>query len=112
MNSIDPWITFFGIAIPLFGFAGSAIAFVAKLYLDRKDKRRLQFFELMQFLDSDRPLATKIAAIYELRSYREHREFIIRFCGVIPDYLQGSAVDAMKLELQATKEFFENAEIK
>ena len=66
--------------IPLVTIAGSAVVYVVKLYQDSAERRRNQFFELMQFIDSDRPIATKVAAAYELRRFPEHKDFIMRFC--------------------------------
>jgi hypothetical protein len=63
MTTPPLWISLLVLAAPLIALSGSAVAFVAKQYLDAKERRRAQFFELMQYIDSDRPMATKVAAV-------------------------------------------------
>jgi len=113
MNSVPLWVTLIGVAAPLIAIAGSAVAFVIKLFLDRAERRRNQFFELMQFFDSDKAIATKLAAAYELRRFIEHKEFIIRFCNKFPNLTRkpnevgGSTVEYLQAEILATRDYFE-----
>jgi hypothetical protein len=74
------WLTLIVAAVPLFGIAGSAVAYVVKLYLDSAERRRKRFFELLGHIDGQGPIAAKLGAVYALRHYKEHREFIKRFC--------------------------------
>jgi hypothetical protein len=102
VTAVPLWITLVGFAAPLLALAGSAVAYVVKLYQDRADRRRAQFFELMQFIDSDRPIATKVAALYELRHFPEHRDFIVRFCETQRENITGPGAQALIAEMDAT----------
>jgi hypothetical protein len=103
MNSIPLWITLLGFAAPLVTLAGSAVAYVVKLYQDGAERRRSHFFQLMQYIDSDRPIATKMAAVYELRQFPEHRDFIIRFCQTQRSNIAGTSAHLLTAEMDATR---------
>jgi hypothetical protein len=109
MNSVPLWVTLLGFAAPLMTLAGSAVAYVVKLYLDSGERRRGQFFELMQMIDSDSRIAKKVAAVYELRRFPEHRDFIIRFCRTQKANVTGDGAPALVAELEATQAFFEGS---
>jgi len=47
-----------------------------KLYLDRAERRRKDFFKLMDLIGGQGSIANKVAAVYELRRFPEHKEFI------------------------------------
>jgi len=98
-----------GIAVSMLTLAGSAVAYVVRLYLDTRTHRRDQFFELMKFLDSPGPIAAKIGAVYQLRNFPEHREFIIRFCAASPQFVSGTAAQALLAEFAATRQHFEKS---
>jgi hypothetical protein len=103
-NTIPLWVTVLGLAIPLITLAGSALAYVVRLYIDGAERRRKQFFELMQFIDSKEPIAAKVAAVYQLRSFPEHRDFIIRFCGSQRGNIVGPASNLLSDEMDKTRE--------
>ncbi|MDB5476695.1 MAG: hypothetical protein JWP49_2206 [Phenylobacterium sp.] len=103
MSSALQWVTLLGVVGPLATLAGSALAYVIKSYRDRADSRRRQFFELMQFIDGSGPLATKMAAIYQLREYKEHRAFIVRFCVQARTAIAGSTAQVLIAELDETR---------
>ncbi|MET4132466.1 hypothetical protein ABIE62_001601 [Porphyrobacter sp. MBR-155] len=100
----ENWITLGATTIPLFGIAGSAVAYVIKLFQDKAVRRRERFFELMQFIDGKGTIAAKVAAVYSLREFSEHREFIVRFCEAQMDNIEGagSAADSLRQEMQFT----------
>lgn len=108
MNEAVPiWVTLLGFAAPLIALAGSAVGYVVKLYQDASVRRRDQFFELMAFIDSkDRPIATKVAAVYRLRDFPEDKEFIVRFCQSQRENIQGDAARLLRDEMDATAQFF------
>jgi len=109
MTSIPLWVTLTGFAAPLLALAGSAVAYVIKLYLDFADRRRNQFFELMQFIDNkDGTIATKVAAVYELRRFPQNRDFIIRFCLTQRENVVGAASHSLIDELDCTLEAMRN----
>jgi len=100
-------ISLVALAVPMLGLAGSAIAYVVNLYLARNERRRAAFFELMQFIDSEKPIATKMAAIYELRRYPEHKQFIMRFLQSQRNNITGVGGQHLKSEMDATLQFYE-----
>ena len=104
MNSVPLWVTLLGFVAPLMTLAGSAVAFVIKQYQDSKARTRNEFFEVMQFIDSNKPIATKIAAVYELRKFPEHRDFIIRFCEEQRNNVQGAAAPLLSAEMDRTRD--------
>lgn len=73
-------VAIIGVVLSMMTIAGSAVAYVIRVYSDARLRRRNQFFELMQKLDERGTIASKLAATYQLREFPEHREFIIRFC--------------------------------
>lgn len=87
----------------LLALAGSSVAYVVKLYQDAAERRRNHFFELMGFIDSDRPIATKVAAIYELRQFPEHKDFIVRFCTTQRSNVTGPGSQPLIDEMDATR---------
>lgn len=90
----------------MLGIAGSAVAFVLKSYRDGRQERRKQFFELMRLLDEPHgPIASKVTAIYQLRFYPEHKEFIIRFCENAQGNLKGSGTEILSAEIEQTLKF-------
>jgi hypothetical protein len=101
------WITLLGFAAPLIALAGSAVAYVLGQFLESRYRRRNQFFELMQFIDSDRSIAIKVAAVYELRRFPEHREFIIRFCATQRNNVVGEGAQPLVTEMDQTREYME-----
>lgn len=107
MNEAVPiWVTLLGFSAPLIALAGSAVGYVVKLYQDAAVRRRDQFFELMVFIDSrDRPIATKVAAVYRLRDFPEDKEFIIRFCQSQRENIQGDAARFLRDEMDATAQY-------
>lgn len=107
MTSVPLWVTIVGFAAPLMALAGSATAFVINLYREAAEHRKNYFFELMQFIDSDRPMATKVAAVYELRRFPEHREFVIRFCQSQQANISGTGASLLAAEMEQTRRFME-----
>ena len=107
MNTVPPWVTLLGFAAPLIALAGSAVAYVVKLYQDAAQRRRDHFFELMKFIDSKEPIAAKVAAIYALRDFPEHQDFIIRFCKTQKNNIVGPGSPGLAAEMDATLKYFE-----
>lgn len=106
MNTVPLWVTIGGFAVPLLGLAGSAVAFVVKLFRDAKEAREQRFFALMQLIDGQGTIASKVAAVYALRKFTEHRDFIRRFCESQTENIAGSdtAAKILKDELSRTAE--------
>ena len=109
MNEVSQWAALAGIVVSMLTLAGSAVAYVIRFYLDGAARKRDQFFELMKYLDNPMmPIAGKIAAVYQLRNFPQHREFIIRFCLAAPQFVAGTATVPLLAEFEATRKFFEN----
>jgi hypothetical protein len=106
VTAVPLWVTIGGFAVPLLGLAGSAIAYVINLFSERRERRRQRFFELMQFLDDKGTIASKSAALYALRDFPEHREFIVRFCEAQSNNMTGDeiAISILKYEMLQTAE--------
>ena len=81
-------------------------AYVVKIYQDAATRRRNEFFELMGFIDSSLPIATKIASVYRLREFPEHKDFIIRFCESQRNNIEGGGSHFLIAEMDATAAFF------
>jgi hypothetical protein len=108
VESIPIWVSLVGAGVSLVTVAGSAVAYVVKLYLDRSERRRQAFFELMKMIDSPAPIAQKVAAVYRLREFPEDRDFIVRFCKTQRDNIKGPATEPLQIEMDATRQFFES----
>ncbi|MBL4917730.1 hypothetical protein [Szabonella alba] len=99
-------VSIVGVAIPMLTIAGSALAFVWKSFRDAKEDRRKQFFELMTRIDTHGTIAGKIAAVYHLRYFPEHKDFIIRFCDTQKDNINGDAARLLAEEMESTRDYF------
>jgi hypothetical protein len=89
--------------------AGSAVAYVVKLYLEAGERRRDNFFELMRMIDTSGTIAAKVTAVYQLRSFPDHRDFIIRFCTLQQPNVTGEGAAPRIAEMQATAEYFRSS---
>jgi hypothetical protein len=108
VNTIPLWVTLLGFVAPFVALAGSAVAFVWQNYRESKDRRWNKFFDLMKFIDSkDLPIATKSAAVYQLRQFPEHKDFIIRFCTAHKSNIVGPASQILATEMESTVQFFD-----
>jgi hypothetical protein len=99
---MDDQLTLVITAIPLFTIAGTALAYVVRLYLEARDRQHQRFFELLKYLDGDAPLATKMGAVYQLREFKEHGEFVERFCRTVRNEVTGAAAQSLIDELDRT----------
>lgn len=108
MAPVPLLVTLIGFAAPLLALAGSAVAYVIKLYRDAAETRHKRFFELMTYIDGQGPIAANVAAIYALREFKEHREFIERFCATQRNNTSGAAAQILIAELDYTAEAMRN----
>jgi len=104
---IGGWIAIVTAAGTVLTLAGSAIAYFMKLFLERADRRHAEFLKMVDYIDGKDPLAKKLAAIYLLRTFPEHRDFVIRFCDHISPNIIGGAAAQMQTELALTKAHME-----
>jgi hypothetical protein len=108
MTNVRFWISL----VPALGIAGSGVVYVINLWRDSAERKRRHFFELMEFIDGPGTIATKVAAIYQLRNFPEHKDFIIRFCETQRDNVLAAnskvgavAVESLIAEFDATRDF-------
>src|SRR3546814_16984741 len=62
----------------------------------------------MTYIDGSGPIAAKLAAVYALRDFKEHREFIRRFCTTQQSQVVGGNADSLNKELNLTAKAVEN----
>ncbi|WP_137680515.1 hypothetical protein [Aurantiacibacter suaedae] len=98
------WLTIAITVIPLAGIAGSAIAYIIRLYQEAGERKHRRFFELLGYLDGDGPIAAKLGAVYQLREFKEHEDFVERFCRKVADNVKGESTAALVDELNRTAE--------
>lgn len=108
IEGLANWIAEHGaqvaLALPLVTLAGSALAYIVKLFLDLSDRRRKHFLELVQLLDEKGTLAGKLAAVYQLSQYRRHRAFLVRFFENREKIVDGTTGDVLKEEMRIAAE--------
>ena len=109
MNQVPIWVSALGVSASFLALAGSAVAYVIKLFQEANIRRRAQFLELMEFLDSDKPIATKMTAAYQLRNFPEHADFIIRFCEAQRINVSGVSSAILVAEFDKTKEYMQTS---
>ena len=105
MSAAPNWLTVVIFAVPLMTLAGSAFAYVVSLFQGAAERRNKYFFDLMEYIDSNRPIATKVAAIYELRRFKKHKEFIIRFCDTQGPLVSGTGAGPLQDEMKRTRDY-------
>lgn len=106
-QSVIDIVTAVGVIIPLLTIAGSGVAFLVKYFADARAKRNARFFELMAHIDNpDRPLAAKLAAVYQLRAFPEHKEFIVRFYDGVSENIDGPSAEVLRREFNETANVF------
>jgi hypothetical protein len=108
LKSATDWLTWAAIVLPLFVLAWSAYQYVA---IQRREEGRERFNRLFRIMDmiggQETSLASKIAAVYELRRYPDYRELIVRFCRDAAPRVIGENGFMLKREMELTADFFE-----
>jgi hypothetical protein len=96
------WISAAIVAVPLVGLAGSAIAFVVRMYLEAAERRRQRFFRMIEYINGQGGIIEKLAAMYQLREFTEHREFLIRLLEMQRGNITGGQKDNLVAEMDRT----------
>jgi len=107
MGETLKWLGVLATTVPLFALGGSAVVYVAGQFLSARERRRNHFFELMQFIDGDRPIAAKVAAVYQLRQFPRHKDFVIRFCTNMQNNITGPGSHLLAKEMELTRAYME-----
>ena len=81
LASLSDWIAWGGIVIPL-SIAAISAAFYVKLENDKRKKDQYnRFYKLMDQIGmNEGSIASKMAAISELKKYPEYKDVILRLC--------------------------------
>ncbi len=96
------WVSAVIVAVPLLGLAGSAIAFVIRMYLEAAERRRLRFFRMIEYINGQGGIIEKLAAMYQLREFTEHREFLIRLLEMQRGNITGDQKENLVAEMDRT----------
>lgn len=110
MEEFAKWLTDHGpqitVVVPLIAFAGSAFAYIIKLFLDLADRRKVHFLELVALLDQQGTLAGKLAAVYQLSTYSRDsdKEFLVRLFDNRDKIIEGASADILKEEMRIAAE--------
>lgn len=103
LSSIQDWIAWAGIVIPLASLAWAACLYVLTRRREVQHQEFERFFKVMDHLGtSEGSIASKMAAAYELRKYPEYREVIIRLCEQAR--IDGPAAEMLRDEMKLTAE--------
>ena len=95
-----------GIVLPLFTIAGSAFAYVFNYIGERKRRRADEFAKLIQIFDTEGQTASKISAIYHLRQFPEHSDFIMSLCARFSSFVKEGDRDMLHEHFQQTLNYF------
>ncbi|WP_370400307.1 hypothetical protein [Sulfitobacter sp. JB4-11] len=98
-------LDFIGISLPLITIAGSAVAYLVKIYTDARREQRTHFYDLMAKIDEKGTIASKVTAVYQLREFPEHKDFVIRFCDSQMKNIEGQAAHILADEMAQTLKF-------
>ena len=96
------WVSAAILAVPLLGLAGSAAAFVIRMYLEAAERRRIRFFQMIKYINGEFGIIEKLAAVYQLREFTEHRVFLIRLLVMQRGNITGLQRDNLVAEMDQT----------
>jgi hypothetical protein len=114
VNGVPTWLALLGFAAPLIALAGSAVAFVIRQYTDAKQRKRDDFFALLDRFDNPNTVIfCRLAATYRLREFKKDRDFLLRFLEFQQKNVEGSkdAVAQLVGEMQLTSRALRGEEI-
>ena len=105
MESLAPGL---GTLLPLIAMAGAAVAFVIRYYQSKREARVKEFLKLVGLLESG-SFVSKRTALYLLRTFPEHKEFILRLLRNLMENFDGppSVRSALKDEIERTCRFLD-----
>ncbi len=92
------------VSVPLCALAWSAVTYVRLRQREIQQERYERFFEVMEHLGKENgSIASKMAAVFELRKFPEYQEVIIRL--VEQASVRGSAAPMLRAEMELTADF-------
>ncbi|MGP0061832.1 MAG: hypothetical protein ACLPID_21420 [Beijerinckiaceae bacterium] len=92
------------VSVPLCALAWSAAAYVRLRQSEIRRERYERFFEVMEHIGSKGgSIASKVAAVFELRRFPEYQEVIIRLFERVG--VEGDAAPMLKSEMDLTADF-------
>jgi hypothetical protein len=105
LDSLTDWIGWAGIVIPLVVTAVSAFLYVRLELKKQKSAKYDQFYKLMDQIGAQGgSIASKMAAISELKKYPEYRDVIIRLC--LHAGVGGAEAHLLEKEFELTAQHF------
>lgn len=102
LNTVQDWIAWAGIVLPLMSLAWAACFYVLTRRREVQHQEFERVFQVMDHLGSEGSIASKMAATYELRKYPEYGEVIIRLCEQAQ--IEGPAAQMLRDEMRLTAE--------
>lgn len=104
LSTAGEWIAWAGVVVPLLALAWSAVFYTLARHREVRHQEYQRFFQIMDHLGQDGgSIASKMAAVYELRKYPQYAEVIINICEKAE--ITGEAADMLRDEMRATAEF-------
>jgi hypothetical protein len=109
ITSWADWVAWAGIVLPLAILAFSALLYVRTEMTKAKTERYNRFWEVMRSAGAqDGNIASKMAAFFEMRSYPEYTDVIIRLCE--NTRVVGSEGELLKAEMLHTSEYLKKTQ--
>ena len=103
-NSVSDWIAFLSLLTPLTIATITAAIYVKNQSRDNQYREYRKFFDITDSLSKeDVSLISKLAAVYELRKYKEYKDVIIRALEKTP--VNGDSAGLLIEEMRLTKEY-------
>jgi len=111
LRSAVDWLAFAALVVPLCALAWSAWQYVM---IQRREEARARFDNFFRIMDKigegQTSIASKIAAVYELRKYPEYRDLIVRFCRDAAPRVLGDNAFMLSKEMELTALFYESGQ--
>lgn len=104
LSTAGEWIAWGGVVVPLLALAWSAVAYSLAKRHEVRHQQYQRFFQIMDHLGQPGgSIASKMAAVYELRKYPEYAEVIINICEKAE--IEGPASAMLRDEMAATADY-------
>lgn len=99
------WIAWAGLALPLVALAWAALWYVSTRRREIRHQEFERFFFVMDKIGQEEgSIASKVAAVYELRKYPQYRDVIIRVCDNSQQHVVGASAQMLVDEMALTAE--------
>ena len=110
VSSVEDWLAWAALTVTLASLAWSAHRYVKLKEAEQEHLRYRRFFDIMDMLGAPSgSIASKVAAAYELRKYKEYGDLLERFCRDAQAQVTGESAAILVAELRRTTEYFEES---